>query len=344
MEITKREFGRNQAGQTVNVYRILNRQGAYVDILDHGCIVQKIVVPDQEGKMTDVVLGYDDIAGYEENDCYLGAAIGRCGNRIAGGRFKIGDKVYNVAVNNGKNHLHGGVKGFDKQLWQADKMDNGLRLQRLSPDGEENYPGNLNVAITYSFSDDNELKIVYEAVSDADTVVNLTNHSYFNLNGAQTGDILQHELQLFADAYLPTDKDLIPTGKLRSVEGTVFDFRTAKTIGRDIAQPDSQLLLAKGYDHTYVLSGEGLRRVAVARGERSGIVLEAYTTQPGVQLYTGNYLGGTPGKYHTEYMPHHGFCLETQHFPNAVNQCNFATTLLKCGERYNQETVYRFGL
>lgn len=340
MEFTKNIFGKNKAGQTVYLYHLTNKHGAYVDILDYGCTIQKVVVPDKYGKLTDVVLGYDNIEDYENNACYLGAAIGRCGNRIADARFKVNGIEYNVAVNNGKNHLHGGNKGFDKQMWQVEAAADGLTFKRLSPDGEENYPGNLDVAITYSFSDDNELKIVYKAVSDKDTVVNLTNHSYFNLNGA--GDILNHELQLLADAYLPTDSGSIPTGEIRPVKGTAFDFLTPKTIGRDIEQADEQLLLAKGYDHTYALNGTGMRHFATAKGDKSGIVLEAYTTQPGVQLYSGNYLQGASGKYNTIYEARTGFCLETQHYPDAVNQPAFATTLLKAGEQYHQETIYKF--
>jgi len=342
MKIIKAEFGETKTGEKVHIFMLLNQQGAHVDLLDYGCTIQKIVVPDKDGKMTDVVLGYETIGEYEGNAGYLGAIVGRCANRIAKGKFSVDGVSYQVAVNNGENHLHGGLRGFDKHIWEAESTPDRLVFKRVSGDGEENYPGNLKVEIAYSFNDDNELKIEYKAVCDKDTVVNLTNHAYFNLNGIESGNVLRHTLQIAADAYLPTDGGSIPTGEIRPVEDTPFDFRMPKTIGRDIESQDEQLILAKGYDHTFVLNGTGMKKFAKAKGDLSGIVLTAYTTQPGVQLYTANYLDGARGKYGALCEKRTAFCLETQHFPNAINQPEFASTLLKAGETYNEVTVYAF--
>ncbi|MEP6789113.1 MAG: aldose epimerase family protein, partial [Acidobacteriota bacterium] len=333
----------------VEIYSLTNSSGVEAKIITYGGAVVSLKVPDRHGKMGDVVLGFDSIADYERHTAFFGALIGRYGNRIAKGKFSLDGKEYSLATNNGVNHLHGGVKGFDKVVWTARPLANAtganLELTYLSRDGEEGYPGNLNVKVIYSLTENNELKIVYSATTDKATVVNLTHHSYFNLAGAGSGSILDHQLTLNADKFTPTDAGSIPTGELRSVKGTPFDFTKPAAIGSRINQPDEQLKFGSGYDHNYVLNktGRGLTLAATAYEAKSGRVLEVFTTEPGIQLYTGNFLDGSvKGKSGQDYPKNSAFCLEAQHYPDSPNEAKFPSTVLKPGQKYSQTTIYKF--
>lgn len=341
---TQFNFGRTKDGRSVTAYRIENGRGASAVILDYGCVVQSLCVPDAQGDFTDVVLGYDTVREYEENDGYMGAAVGRVANRIGRGVFELNGRTYRLACNDGENHLHGGIRGFDKVFWEAEATEDGLALTRLSPDGEEGYPGSLEVKITYSLTDGNALRIVYDAVSDADTLVNLTNHSYFNLNGG--GSTLGHTLRIFADAFTENDPSCLPTGRLLPVAGTPFDFREPKQIGRDIFWDNTQLWYGAGYDHNYVLpDGSGtamLKAAAVLYGPETGIGMTVWTDRPGMQLYTGNHLTPRQGKNGSMIDRRGGLCLETQIWPNATAYPHFPSPILKAGERYHSETAYQF--
>jgi aldose 1-epimerase len=335
-------------GQNVELYTLTNRKGAEAKITNYGATVVSLKVPDRNGKFDDIVLGFDNIDGYVQGTSFFGATIGRYGNRIAKGRFTLNGVEYKLATNNEPNHLHGGNKGFDKVIWHAKpfnvKNGIGLRLNYLSHDGEEGYPGNLSVSVSYTLTDNNELKISYAATTDKDTVVNLTHHSYFNLAGHGNGDILNHRLMINADRFTPTDAGSIPTGELRSVKGTPFDFTQPTTIGARINQDDEQLKLAKGYDHNYVLNGTAgtLRQVARVSEPTTGRTMEVWTTEPGMQLYSGNFLDGAQGKSGKVYQFRYGFCLETQHFPDSPNEPSFPTTVLRKGDTYRTQTIYKF--
>ncbi|MBO5213669.1 MAG: galactose mutarotase [Clostridia bacterium] len=344
MSVFGKEFGKTSDGRTVNLYRITNENGAYVEVLDYGCILHAICVPNKDGALTDVCLGYDTVAEYEANDGYLGAFVGRHANRIGEGKFTLNGVNYSLAVNNGPNHLHGGLKGFDRVVWGTCVASDRLIFSHTSPDGDEGYPGNLMMTVSYSFDDTNTLTLSYDAVCDQDTVVNFTNHCYFNLNGQGTGTVTDHLLQVNADEFTENDENCLPTGKILSVEGTPFDFRKAKPIGRDIHADDVNLKNGSGYDHNFILSGEGLRDVAVLTSEKTGIVMTTRTTQPGVQVYTANFLTDRRGKNDTHYGIRDGICLETQHYPDAVHHPHFPTVVLKPGEEYHQETQYVFTL
>jgi aldose 1-epimerase len=340
---TKIPWGKTPDGESVELYTLTNAKGSEVRIATYGGAVVSLKVPDRFGVMGDVVAGFDSLDGYLKPPPYFGAIIGRYGNRIGNARFSLNKMEYTLAKNDGENQLHGGVRGFDKRVWTARLLSpQSLELRYFSKDGEEGYPGNLSATITYTLTDGNELKIEYSATTDKDTVVNLTNHSYFNLAGE--GDILGHEVVINADRFTPVDKGLIPTGELRSVEGTPLDFRTAKTIGERIEQKDEQLMLGHGYDHNFVLnrSGSGLELAAKVTDPKSGRVLEVLTTEPGLQFYTGNFLDGTlQGKGRT-YTRRSAFCMETQHFPDSPNQPSFPSTVLKPGQKYQTTTVYSF--
>jgi aldose 1-epimerase len=312
--------------------------------MTYGGIVTELHVPDRAGQLADVVLGFDGPQGYlAGNPPYFGAICGRVANRIAGAKFTLDRKEYTLAANNGPNSLHGGRKGFDKVLWKAEPAPGtAVKLSYLSRDGEEGYPGNLSTAVTYTLTDGNELKIDYAATTDKATPVNLTNHSYFNLGGAASGNILGHELMLAADRYTPVDDSLIPTGELKPVRGTPFDFTKPTLIGARIDQVKGD---PGGYDHNYVLNSGGQTLTLAARAvePKSGRVLEMFTTEPGVQFYTGNYLDGSvKGKAGVAYQKHQGFCLEAQHFPDTVHHANFPSIILKPGKTYTQRTVYKF--
>src|SRR5216684_227745 len=348
--VTKESFG-TAGGQGVDLFTLTNAHGLEAKITNYGGIVVALRVPDRTGAFDDVVLGFDNLAAYQKSTPYFGALIGRYGNRIGKGRFTLNGVEYKLAINNGENSLHGGVKGFDKVVWNAKsrKTMNGpaLELTYLSRDGEEGYPGNLSVEVIYTLTNHDELKIDYFATTDKDTVVNLTHHSYFNLAGQGNGDILNHRLFVNAARFTPTDAGSIPTGELRSVRGTPFDFTRATTIGARINQDYEQLRLGKGYDHNFVLNGKigTLRRVARVSESTSGRAMEVWTTEPGMQLYSGNFLDGTlTGKDGKVYQQRYGFCLETQHYPDSPNKPKFPTTVLRKGDRYHTITIYKFSV
>lgn len=308
-------------------------------VLSYGATVQKVLVRDRDGAERDVVLGYDTLEEYRSHGGFLGAAIGRNGNRIANARFVLNGREYRLAKNNGEHNIHGGNVGFDKKLWAYETDELGVTFRTRLTDGEEGFPGNMDVSIRYSIEDGNALRIDYEAVSDQDTVANFTNHSYFNLNGAGSGNVETQVLQLDAPAYTEVDDTLIPTGTLLPVRGTAFDFLKPKAIGAEIG--DVLLAGCGGYDHNYCLSGIGLRRVGEAYAPESGIRMELATTMEGVQLYTANHMHQT-GKGGKAYGDHAAFCLETQHYPDAVNQPSFRSCILKAGDRLHETTIYRF--
>ncbi len=346
--IQRSTFGKMADGETIDLFTLTNRNGMKVSITNYGARVVSILVPDRHGKMGDIVLGFDNLEGYLGNNPYFGAIVGRYGNRIAQARFTLDGVTYKLAQNDGQNSLHGGLKGFDKVVWKARELSGArpaVELTYLSKDGEEGYPGNLSVKVVYTLEDDNALRIDYTATTDKDTVLNLTNHSYFNLAGQGNGDILKHLLMINADRFTPIDATLIPTGELRSVQGTPFDFRKPAAIGARINQDNEQLKFGKGYDHNFVLNrpGRGLELAARATDPESGRVLEVLTTQPGIQFYSGNFLDGTiHGKGSKVYGHRSAFCLETQHFPDSPNHPKFPTTELKPGQTYRETTVFRF--
>ena len=350
MKLDTQAFGQTRSGEAVSLYTLRNDHGNVVSITNYGGIIVSWLVPDRRGTADDVLLGFDTLEGFLGVHPYFGALIGRFGNRIAEGKFTLNGVEYTLAQNNGTNHLHGGFKGFDKVVWDAKEIRSaervGVELRYLSKDGEEGYPGNLSLAVVYALTNDNALTIDYTATTDKDTVLNLTNHAYFNLLGAASGkDVLGHELTLYADAFTPVDAKLIPTGELRRVSGTPLDFTSPMAIGARIRQDDEQLRLGGGYDHNFVITrkGAGLARAARVYEPTTGRVLEVETTEPGVQLYTGNFLDSSPitGKKNVVYCKHAGFCLETQHFPNSPNCASFPTTVLKPGDTYRQTTIYR---
>ena len=346
---TAQPFGTTRDGMAVERYALKNAHGMEVDVITWGAIVQRILVPDRTGTPSDVALGFDTLEGYLGDHPYFGAIVGRYGNRIANATFTLAGKKYQLAANNGPNSLHGGLKGFDKHVWKARPLASptgqAVELTYVSPAGEEGYPGTLTAKVTYTVTDANELRIDYHLSTDADTVANVTNHSYFNLAGQGTGDILKHEIRLQADRFTPVNATLIPTGELRPVQGTPFDFRAPTAIGSRIDATDEQITYGKGYDHNWVLDGHaGTLRPAVRVTEpTSGRILEVSTTEPGVQFYTGNFLDGTiTGKGGAVYRRRFGFCLETQHFPDSPNQPSFPSTVLKPGQPYTSATVYKF--
>ena len=340
------EFG-SVSGDPATLYTLTNASGAKVAITNYGGIVVSLTVPDRDGVLGDVVLGFDDVEPYGTGAGYFGALIGRYGNRIAKGAFTLNGESYSLPKNNGPNSLHGGEKGFDKVLWKATPATSGdgLVLEYESADGEEGYPGTLSARVTYTWTDDNELKIEYYATTDKPTVVNLTNHSYFNLKDAGAGTALSHQITINADRYTPIDDTLIPTGEIASVEGTPFDFRQATTIGARIEEENEQLNFGLGYDHNYVLNrqGDGLELAVTVYEPDSGRVMAVLTEEPGVQFYSGNFLDGSNiGKHGNAYQQRNAICLETQHFPDSPNRPEFPTTTLNPGETYSTTTVYRF--
>jgi aldose 1-epimerase len=344
--VKKQPFGKTQEGKQVELYTLTNSKGAEAAITNYGGILTSMKVPDRAGKLGDVVLGFASAEAYVPNPPYLGALIGRYGNRIGGAKFTLDGVEYKLPQNDGKNTLHGGPKGFDKVLWTAKEIPGGLELTYLSKDGEEGFPGNLSVKVIYTLTDDNELKMDYSATTDKNTVVNLTNHAYFNLAGQGDGDVLGHLMTIHADHFTAVDSGAIPTGELRPVAGTPFDFRKPFAIGARINDKDEQLAVGKGYDHNFVLNrkGAGMELAARVVEPKSGRVLEVLTTEPGIQFYSGNFLDGTlKGKDGKVYKQRYGFCLETQHFPDSPNHPAFPSTVLKPGQRYQSTTVYRFG-
>jgi aldose 1-epimerase len=346
--IDKQSFGKTVDGVAVDIYTLSNANGAKVQVITYGARVVSIDVPDRDGKLGDVALGYDDLAGYEKDSAYIGAIVGRYGNRIAKGRFTLDGATYTLAQNNNGNHLHGGLRGFDKVVWQAKSavVAEGARLtlSYLSKDKEEGYPGNLSVTVVYTWTSQNELKIHYTAHTDKATILNLTNHAYFNLAGAGNGDILNHELKINASRFTPTDTTAIPLGELRPVKGTPLDFTTATPIGARIEDKYEQIVSGAGYDHNFVLNkpAGSLGLAAEAYEPGSGRVLRVNTTEPGMQFYSGNFLNGATGKQGRTYPRRSGFCLETQHFPDSPNEPKFPTTVLRPGREYSQTTIFQF--
>jgi len=346
--IKKQAFGTVPEGR-VDLYTMTNSRGMEVRAMNYGGIIVSLRVPDKKGVLADVVLGFDTLDAYLNNKPYFGAIIGRYANRIANGKFTLNGAGYRLARNNGMNSLHGGLKGFDKVLWRGEQFENnqgiGVVFTYTSKNGEEGYPGNLKAKVTYTLTDQSELQIEYQATTDEATPVNLTNHSYFNLASEGNGDILKHNLILNADRFTPVDSTLIPAGELRSVAGTPFDFTKPTAIGARIDTNNEQLAIAHGYDHNFVLSrkGSGLELAGRVHEQQTGRALEVYTTEPGVQFYTGNVLDGTiTGKHGHAYNKHAGLCLETQHFPDSPNHSNFPWTILKPEQTYNSRTVYKF--
>jgi aldose 1-epimerase len=356
--VERRRFGTlpRPDGRAADVITLRNRRGIVVRAMTWGGIILSLETPDREGRFTDIVLGFDALEDYFGDSPYFGAIIGRYGNRIAHGTFSLDGVRYELARNNGENHLHGGIRGFDKRLWAAQTFERndaaGVALSYASADGEEGYPGRLDVTVTYTLDDDDALTIDYSATTDAPTVVNLTQHSYFNLKGVGS-TVLGHQLTIEADAFIPVDASLIPTGEVAPVDGTPFDFRQPTAIGARIDEDDQQLRLAGGYDHTFALgltanaaagSIRPLRRAAFVREPTTGRTLDVATTEPGVQLYTSNFLNGSiRGKGGIPYPHRGGLCLETQHFPDSPNEPGFPTTVLRPGKRYESRTIFRFG-
>jgi aldose 1-epimerase len=343
--VTKSDFGQTADGTKIDLYTLTNANGMVVKIITYGGIITEFHVPDKNGKMADVVLGFDDLKGYLGTHPYFGAIAGRVANRIAKGRFTLDGKEYKLATNNGPNALHGGEKGFDKRVWKGSPTGSDVLMIYRSPDGEEGYPGNLETQVVYHLTDANELQISYRAQTDKATPINLTNHSYFNLAGQGSGDVLGHVMMINADQYTPVDDTLIPTGQIAPVKGTPLDFTTPTPIGARIKQVGGN---PAGYDHNFVLRqprGDLMNPALAARvtEPKTGRVMEVLTTEPGVQFYTGNFLDGTvKGKGGAVYKQYNGFCLETQHFPDSINHPNFPNTVLKPGETYRSTTIYRF--
>jgi aldose 1-epimerase len=339
-------FGRTPEGQLVRLYTLANKNGVRVSIMDYGATIVKILAPDRNGKLDDIVLGFDKFSPYLHQTAHFGATIGRYGNRIAKGQFTLGKSVFQLPLNNGPNSLHGGFRGFDRRLWKVEPVESDIpavRFSRLSPDDEEGYPGNLFASVTFSLNDDNELRISYEATTDKPTIINLTNHSYFNLAGG--GTILDHVLTLHADAFTPVDETLIPTGEIKPVAGTPWDFLNPTPMGLHLKETGGKPI---GYDHNFVLNKGWFSDWSVAAEvdePKSGRTLTVSTDQPGVQFYTGNFLDGSlTGAGGNVYSQYSGFCLETQHFPDSPNHNNFPSTILVPGETYKTSTVYAFGV
>ncbi|MDE3740859.1 aldose epimerase family protein [Maribacter polysaccharolyticus] len=349
--LVKRVYGITSDDKSVDLYTLRNKNGMEVDIITYGGRITRISVPDNNGDFNNVVLGFDTLEQYENENPFFGALVGRYGNRIANAEFKLNGTTYTLAANNGPNCLHGGIKGFDRKVWQATEGEKGggvsLQLSCFSKDMEEGFPGNLTCNVTYTLTEDNALEVAYGAITDKPTVVNLTQHSYFNLSGDFLTPVLQHEVTLDADKLVPVDENLIPTGEFMKVAGTPFDFRSPKAIGKDIDADHGQLEKGGGYDHCWVLNDQdsGLRTVATVSEPKTGRTMEVATTEPGVQLYTGNFLDGTlpiPGG--GVYGKRSGFCLETQHYPDSPNRPDFPTTVLNPGENYTTVTSFKFNV
>jgi aldose 1-epimerase len=350
--MTSRAFGATRDGRQARLFTLANQSGLQAAITDYGGAIVSLLVPGRAGKLADVVLGYDSLAAYETDKFYFGAIIGRFANRIAHGRFSLRDATYTLPRNNGDNSLHGGIAGFNRRLWTAKEIAGGsgstLELAYLSPNGEEGYPGNLSAKVVYTLTGQNELKIDYSATTDQNTILNLTNHSYINLAGHGEGDILGHEVAIHARYFTPVNANLIPTGEIRRVQGTPLDFTKRTAIGARISHDDQQLKLAGGYDHNWIPDRES-DRVLVCAAEvyepKSGRMLQVFTTQPGIQFYSGNFLeDGIPGKEGKIYRHRYGFCLETQHYPDSPNHPNFPSTELQPGQQYRETTIFKFSV
>jgi aldose 1-epimerase len=345
MAITREDWGISD-NKKVNLFTLTNKNNMTVKIIDYGGIITEIIIPDKNGKLIDIALGFDKLDNYLKAHPYLGATIGRFGNRIANGRFSIDGKEYKLACNDGDNHLHGGEKGFDKIVWDSEIQGNTLKLSYFSKDMEEGYPGNMNVEVSFSLTDDNELVIDYIADTDKKTILNLTNHSYFNLNGeGDSNDILKHSLKLNCNQYTETDSGSIPTGVISDTLGSPLDFSSLTELGSRINSDFEQMVFAGGYDHNFIINGntDSLRLAAELQGDISGILMQVLTTEPAIQIYTGNYLDGSvTGKAGKAYTKRSGICLETQHYPDSPNHAAFPTTELEPGKQFKSTTIYKF--
>jgi len=349
--LTSQPFGTSPDGQPIDIFKLSNLKGVEIRVMTYGGIIVSLKTPDKSGQAGDIVLGHDDAAAYFTNSNFFGAIIGRYGNRIAKGKFTLDGHEYTLATNNGANHLHGGKKGWDQAVWHAEPFQDargvGVVFTHTSPDGDEGYPGTVKATVTYTLTDANELKVDYQATTDKPTVINLTQHSYFNLSAGKTPDILGHQLMIAADKYTPVDDGLIPTGELATVEGTPFDFRLPTAIGARIGEKNVQPDRGKGYDHNFVLNrtGNGLSVAARVVDPASGRTMEISTTEPGIQFYSGNFLDGTQTNKGGGKIGHRaGFCLETQHYPDSPNHANFPSTVLQPGQEYKTTTVFKFGV
>jgi aldose 1-epimerase len=348
-KISTEPFGKLPDGTAVSLFTLTNAKGMTMKVMNYGGVITSLTAPDKNGNLEDVVLGYDSLSGYLKSSPYFGALIGRYGNRIGKGKFSLDGKDYQLPQNNNGNTLHGGPNGFDKRFWNIEEyaVTNGaaLKLTYVSKDLEEGFPGTLNTQVIYHLTDNNELKIFYEATTDKPTVINLTQHTYFNLSGNSKADILQHELFLDADKFIPVDKTLIPTGEIKNVSETPFDFKTPTAIGSRIDKKDQQLEFGLGYDHCWALNtnGDTSKVAATLHDPASGRVMSVKTSEPGIQFYSGNFLDGSiTGKYNTVYKQRYGLCLETEHFPDSPNKKNFPPVVLKPGETYKTQTMYTF--
>lgn len=344
MSVQAKQFGTTKNGEEVTCYTLENKNGMKAEFIDYGAIIVSLFVPDKDGKLDDVVLGYDDVAAYEANGCFFGALIGRHGNRIGGASFELNGVTYELEKNDGENNLHGGTPGYHKLMYQVETSDDSVTFSRTSPHMEQGYPGNLDLSVTYTLTDDNELKITYTAKSDQDTLCNMTNHSYFNLKGHDGGEITDHNVWIKANGFTETSDDLIPNGTIVDVTGTPMDFRTKKAIGDDIGADYKPLVIAGGYDHNYALDKKSgvLEKVAELSEDRSGRTMEVYTDLPGMQLYTGNFIEKENGKGGAVYTKRNGVCFETQFFPNSIHVPSFDSCVLKAGETFTSTTIYRF--
>ena len=345
MSITKEEFGVSKTQGPVFLYHMENSSGASVDVLDYGARIRSIRVPDKDKKLRDVVFGIENLEEYEKDDSAVGAVCGRIANRIKDGRFSLNGKDYTLAINNGPNSLHGGPTGFMMRVFEGKIKDDRLVLTYVSEDMEEGFPGKLTLNVTYQWSEDNELSILYEAETEADTIINFTNHAYFNLNGWESGNVLDHLLKIESDQFAENDETQIPTGKLLDVANTPFDFREPKAIGKEIKAPHPQLTMVNNtYDHCFKLNGEGLREAAVLSSTESGIRMTCFTDQPAMQLYVNDFLLHSRGKEGKDNPAFGCCCLETQHYPDSIHRPEFPTTVLKAGEKFRSQTIYNFSL
>ena len=330
-------------GEKATCYSLKNKKGMEVVVSDFGATLVKVLVPDRDNILRDVVLGYDTVEGYEQGGVHFGATVGRVANRIGGAGFELNGKEYRLTKNDNQNTLHGGIDYYNKRMWKIEQEDDTkVVFSLLSPDGDQGFPGNLKIQVSYELTEEQELKIHYDAVSDQDTIINLTNHSYFNLSGHDSGSVLDQEVMICAEAFTEADAESIPTGKIVPVDGTPMDFRKKKPIGRDVEEEYEALIFGKGYDHNWVLDGTGMRMVAAMASKQTGISMEVYTDLPGMQFYTGNFLEAEKGKDGAVYGKRSGACFETQYFPDAIHKENFEGPVLKNGERYETTTVYKF--
>ena len=341
MKVT--DFGATVKGDETKLYTLTNKNGMEIAVSDYGATLVQVIVPDKEGKPGDVVLGYDEAAGYEEGDLFFGAIVGRSANRIGGASFELNGVTYQLEKNDNGNNLHSGMDFYNQRMWKVkETADDHITFELDSPDGDQGYPGAVHIEVTYTLTEDNAVKIAYHAVPDADTLINMTNHSYFNLSGHASGTAWNAKVWIDADAFTETDAELIPTGMVVPVEGTPMDFRKEKVVEKEIGADYTPLKLAGGYDHNWVLNGKGFRKAASAESEETGIKMEVYTDLPGIQFYSGNFLAGSKGKEGAVYEKGYGICFETQYFPDAIHKENFESPITKAGEVYDTTTVYKF--